>query len=66
MSADAWQILGIATLVVLALVGAIYGWLVYEQRRLAKNLHGLRTIVQRIILTLASKGIMVRMGEDEE
>jgi len=65
VSADAWQVIGIATLVVLALVGTIYGWLVWEQRRLAKNLHGLRTIVQRVILTLAAKGIIVRSNEDE-
>ena len=65
MSPDAWQVIGIAVTVILLLVAAIYGWLVWEQRRLSKNLHGLRTIVQRVILTLAAKGIMVRSDDDE-
>lgn len=65
MSTDAWQVIGIATLLILALVGTVYGWLVWEQRRLSKNLHSLRTVVQRVILTLAAKGIMVRSDDDE-
>jgi hypothetical protein len=65
MSPDAWQVIGIAALVIMALIGAIYGWLVWNQRRLGKNIHGLRTVVQRVILTLASKGIIVRSDDDE-
>jgi hypothetical protein len=65
LSPDAWQVIGIAVTIILLLVAAVYGWLVWEQRRLAKNLHGLRGVVQRVILTLAAKGIIVRSDEDE-
>ncbi len=65
MSLDAWQILGMAMGVIAMLVAAVYAWLVWDQRRLAKNIHKLRTIVQRIILTLAAKGIMVKLDNDD-
>jgi hypothetical protein len=65
VSPDAWQVIGFAVTIILLLVAAIYGWLVWEQRRLAKNLHGLRTIVQRVILVLAAKGITMRSDDDQ-
>jgi hypothetical protein len=37
----------------------IYGLLRSEDKRLAKNIHGLRNLVQSVIMTLASKGIKV-------
>jgi hypothetical protein len=66
MSPDAWQILGISVIVVMALCGAIYAGLRYELRRQAKNMHGLRTTVQTVILTLARHGIEVRTHDERE
>ncbi len=61
----AWAIVGILLGVIFALIGVIYWSLRKEDDRHAKNVHGLRTVVQRIILTLAAKGIMVKTGEDD-
>ncbi len=56
---------GIAIGVVLSLIGALF-WLAWgEIKRVAKNLHGLRSVVQRVILTLAAKGIIVRSEDDD-
>jgi hypothetical protein len=52
--------------VVMALCGAIYAGLRYELRRQAKNMHGLRTTVQTVILTLARHGIEVRTHDERE
>lgn len=59
-----WWLLGICLGVIFALVGVIYWSLRHEDQRMARNIHVLRTIVQRIVLTLAAKGIMVRTDED--
>lgn len=60
-----WTVVGILLGVIFALIGVIYWSLRSEDGRLAKNIHGLRTIVQRVILTLATKGIIVRSEDDE-
>jgi hypothetical protein len=52
-------IIGMLFAVIVALVGVIYGLLRSEDKRLAKNIHGLRNLVQSVIMTLASKGIKV-------
>jgi hypothetical protein len=52
-------IIGILASVILGLVGVIYGLLRSEDKRLAKNIHSLRNLVQAIVMTLASKGIKV-------
>lgn len=52
-------IIGMLFAVIVALVGVIYGLLRSEDKRLAKNIHGLRNLVQAVIMTLASKGIKV-------
>lgn len=65
MSEDAWQVIGLSMVVILTLVATVYGWVVWEQRRLSKNLHGLREMLQRVIVALASRGIAVRSDDDE-
>lgn len=57
MSVEA--IIGMLFAVIVALVGVIYGLLRSEDKRLARNIHGLRNLVQAVIMTLASKGIKV-------
>lgn len=63
MSAE-W-VIGILLGTVAGLVGIIYGLLRSEDKRLARNIHGLRNRVQAIVMTLASRGIRVH-GQDEE
>ncbi len=60
MSPDAWQVMGIAATVILALLGVLYGWLRWEQKRLAKNIHDLRTYVSTLSLWL--ERIKERLG----
>ncbi len=57
MSVEA--IIGMMFAVIVALVGVVYGLLRSEDKRLAKNIHGLRNLVHAVIMTLASKGIKV-------
>ncbi len=52
-------IIGMLFAVIVALVGVIYGLLRSEDKRLARNIHSLRNLVQAVIMTLASKGIKV-------
>lgn len=59
-------IIGILLGTVAGLVGVIYGLLRSEDKRLAKNIHGLRNRVQAIVMTLASRGIRVQGKDDEE
>lgn len=63
MSTEA--VIGILIAMVAGLIGIIYGLLRGEDRRLAKNLHGLRNRVQAIIMALAAKGIRVPVKDDE-
>lgn len=63
MSAE-W-IIGILVTVILGLVGIIYGLLRSEDKRLARNIHSLRNLVQAIVMTLASRGIKVPRKGDE-
>lgn len=65
MSSDAWQVIAISAGIIAVLVGALYARLLWNLDRLGKNIHGLRTIVQRVILTLAAKGIIVRSDDDQ-
>lgn len=58
-------VIGILLGTVAALVGIIYGLLRSEDKRLARNIHGLRNRVQSIVMALASRGIRVP-GKDEE
>lgn len=58
-------IIGILIGTVAALVGVIYGLLRAEDKRLARNIHGLRNLVQSIVMTLASRGIRLP-GKDDE
>lgn len=58
-------IIGILLGTVAGLVGVIYGLLRSEDKRLAKNIHGLRNRVQAIVMALASRGIRVP-GKDDE
>lgn len=60
-----WWLLGMCLGVISALVGVIYWSLKAEDQRMARNIHGLRTIVQRVVLSLAAKGIIVRTLDDE-
>ncbi len=52
-------IIGMLFAVIVALVGVIYGLLRSEDKRLARNIHGLRNLVQSVIMTLAAKGIKI-------
>lgn len=61
MDANEWQLVSIIVL----LVGAVYAGVLFEQRRNAKNTHRLRHVVQKIIITLATHGIVVRTDDDE-
>lgn len=63
MSIDA--VIGILIAMVVGLVGIVYGLLRSEDKRIARNVHSLRNLVQSVIMTLASKGIRVR-GKDDE
>lgn len=63
MSAEA--AIGILIAIVIGLIGVIYGLLRSEDKRLARNIHSLRNLVQTIIMTLASKGIRVPRKDDE-
>lgn len=65
MSVEA--VAGILVAIAIGLVGVIYGLLRSEDKRLAKNMHGLRNKVQAIIMALASRGINVpgRNGDDD-
>lgn len=65
MSAEALAIIGILTGIVIGLVGVIYGLLRSEDKRLARNIHSLRNLVQAIVMALASKGIRVPRKDDE-
>lgn len=64
MSAE-W-VIGILLGTVAGLVGIIYGLLRSEDKRLARNIHGLRNTVQAIIMALASRGIRMPGKHDEE
>ena len=57
MSAE-W-IIGILVTVILGLVGIIYGLLRSEDKRLARNIHSLRNLVQSIVMALAARGIRI-------
>lgn len=46
----AWEIIGLIVGVVVLLVGAIYGLLLWEIRRVGRNLHSLRTEVTDLLL----------------
>lgn len=63
MSAE-W-IIGILVTVILGLVGIIYGLLRSEDKRLARNIHNLRNLVQSIVMTLAARGIRIPGKSDE-
>lgn len=63
MSAE-W-IIGILVTVILGLVGVIYGLLRSEDKRLARNIHSLRNLVQAIVMALAARGIKVPRKGDE-
>jgi predicted Co/Zn/Cd cation transporter (cation efflux family) len=58
-------VIGILVTVILGLVGIIYGLLRAEDKRLAKNIHSLRNLVQSVIMTLASRGIKVPRKDDD-
>lgn len=58
-------VIGILIAMVLGLVGIVYGLMRAEIKRVAKNVHALRNIVQSIIMTLAAKGIRVARKDDE-
>lgn len=64
MTLNEWQLIGI----ILILVGAVYAWLRFEQRRQAKNLHDLRNAVGRVeiwVTVIREKlGIGPRGGDD--
>lgn len=64
MSAEA--AIGILIATVIGLVGVIYGLLRSEDKRLARNIHGLRNKVQSIVMALAAKGIRVPGKGDDE
>lgn len=51
--------------IVFVLVGALYAQNQYQLRRLAKNIHSLRTDVQTMIISLAAHGILIRRDDDE-
>lgn len=51
--------------IIAALVAALYFRQEYELRRLAKNIHSLRTMVQTVVIVLAAHGITVRRDDDE-
>lgn len=57
-------IIGMLFAVIVALVGVIYGLLRSEDKRLARNIHSLRNLVQAVIMTLASKGIRVPQKDE--
>lgn len=63
MSAE-W-IIGILVTVILGLVGIIYGLLRSEDKRLARNIHSLRNLVQAIVMALAARGIRIPGKGDE-
>lgn len=63
MSAE-W-VIGILVTVILGLVGIIYGLLRSEDKRLARNIHSLRNLVQSIVMALAAKGIRIPGKGDE-
>lgn len=65
MSADALAIIGILAGVVIGLVGVIYGLLRSEDKRLARNIHSLRNLVQAIVMALAARGIKIPRKGDE-
>lgn len=52
MSPDAWRLLGIVAGVVVVLIGAIYGLLLWEIRRVGRGVHSLRTQVGELILPI--------------
>lgn len=62
MGPEPWQYLTI----IAGLVAAIYSGMLFEQRRSAKNIHQLRHVVQKIIITLAIHGIAVKTDEDKD
>lgn len=59
-------IVGLLIATVIGLIGVIYGLLRGEDRRLAKNIHNLRNRVNTIVLTLATKGIILPKSKDEQ
>lgn len=65
MSAEALAVIGILAGVVIGLVGVIYGLLRSEDKRLARNIHSLRNLVQAIVMALAARGIKVPRNGDE-
>lgn len=58
-------VIGFLLATVAALIGIVYGLLRSEDKRNAKNIHALRNLVQRIVMTLAAKGIRLP-GKDDE
>lgn len=57
-------VIGILVTVILGLVAVIYGLLRSEDKRLARNIHSLRNLVQSIVMALAARGIRIP-GKDE-
>jgi predicted transcriptional regulator len=51
--------------VVCLLVGALYAQNQYQLRRLSRNIHNLRSMVQTVIISLAAHGIVIRRDDDE-
>lgn len=51
---------------VASLIGVIYALLRAEDKRLSKNIHSLRNLVQSVIMTLASRGIKVPKDKDDD
>lgn len=52
MSDPAWQVLGISAAVVVALIGAIYALLLWEIRRVGRNVHLLRNDIGEMLLPI--------------
>lgn len=58
-------VIGVLIAMVVGLVGIVYGLMHSELKRIAKNVHALRNLVQSVIMTLAAKGIRVTRKDDE-
>lgn len=58
-------VIGVLIAMVVGLVGIVYGLMRSELKRIAKNVHALRNLVQSVIMTLAARGIRVQRKDDE-
>lgn len=58
-------LMGIVIALIAGLAGALYASLRAEDKRLARNIHSLRNLVQAVIMTLASRGIKVPKSNDD-